>query len=167
MSLFGSIIGAFFSAWVQNIIHNPLIILHFFVPIIMIFVAMLAVEHRSRKTRLDAPPTIDQKKEKFVVPDDFLNSELDSIKNEDYRHFIDPMVNDLETMTNIINELKVLKGRFARFEKMSQSTNQRRRKSGLQGQRKVFNDILELYKKAGNLKFTTVEVETIERRRIL
>lgn len=167
MSLIGSIIGAFFSAWIQNIIRDPLIILHFLVPIIMIFVAMLAVEHRSKKTKVDALPTIEQKKEKFVLPDDFLNRELDSIKSEDYRHFLDPMVDDLEGMRNIVNELKVLRHSFARFEKMSESTNQRRRKKGMEGQRKVFNDILELYRKAGNMKFGTVEAETTERRRIL
>lgn len=167
MSLVGAIISAFFNAWLLNIENNPLILLHFVVPILMIFLAVLALGYRSKRTKLDSLPQIDQRKEKFVIPNDFLSREVESINKEDYRHFLDPMIDDLMNMDTILKELNALKKRFSKYERMSQSNNPKRREMGLKRERQVFDDILKLYKRAGDLKFTSVEVETREKGRIL
>ncbi|MCL5802532.1 MAG: hypothetical protein M1529_01790 [Candidatus Thermoplasmatota archaeon] len=167
MSALSSVIGYFFGIWVQNIRAYPLLLLRFLIPIVLIFGATFSLQRRSRKTKIDSLPTLEQKREKFIVPTDFFNRELEFIKNDDYRHYLNPILKEMENMERIREQLKILMKQYSKYESMSQSSYSRRKKKGLELRKQTFNRILETYAQVKKLKFSIVEIEKMEQGRVL
>ncbi len=167
MSALSSVIGYFFGIWVQNIRAYPLLLLRFLIPIVLIFGATFSLQRRSRKTKIDSLPTLEQKREKFIVPTDFFNRELEFIKNDDYRHYLNPILKEMENMERIREQLKILMKQYSKYESMSQSSYSRRKKKGLELRKQTFNRILETYAQVKKLKFSIVEIEKMEKWRVL
>lgn len=167
MSALSSVIGYFFGIWVQNIRAYPLLLLRFLIPIVLIFGATFSLQRRSRKTKMDSLPTLEQKREKFIVPTDFFNRELEFIKNDDYRHYLNPILKEMENMERIREQLKILMKQYSKYENMSQSSYSRRKKKGLELRKQTFNRILETYAQVKKLKFSIVEIEKMEKGRVL
>ena len=167
MSILSSAIGYFFGMWMQNIRAYPLLLFRFLIPIVLIFGATFSLQRRSRKTKIDSLPTLEQKREKFIVPTDFFNRELEFIKNDDYRHYLNPILKEMEKMETIRQNLKILMKRYSKYENMSQSSYSRRKKRGLELRNETFNQILETYAQVKKLKFSTVEIEKMEKGRVL
>ncbi len=167
MSALSSVIGYFFGIWVQNIRAYPLLLLRFLIPIVLIFGATFSLQRRSRKTKIDSLPTLEQKREKFIVPTDFFNRELEFIKNDDYRHYLNPILKEMENMERIREQLKILMKQYSKYENMSQSSYSRRKKKGLELRKQTFNRILETYAQVKKLKFSIVEIEKMEQGRVL
>ena len=153
--------------WMQNIRAYPLLLFRFLIPIVLIFGATFSLQRRSRKTKIDSLPTLEQKREKFIVPTDFFNRELEFIKNDDYRHYLNPILKEMEKMETIRQNLKILMKRYSKYENMSQSSYSRRKKRGLELRNETFNQILETYAQVKKLKFSTVEIEKMEKGRVL
>ena len=153
--------------WMQNIRAYPLLLFRFLIPIVLIFGATFSLQRRSRKTKIDSLPTLEQKREKFIVPTDFFNRELEFIKNDDYRHYLNPILKEMEKMETIRQNLKILMKRYSKYENMSQSSYSRRKKKGLELRNETFNQILETYAQVKKLKFSTVEMEKMEKGRVL
>jgi hypothetical protein len=153
--------------WMQNIRAYPLLLFRFLIPILLIFGATFSLQRRSRKTKIDSLPTLEQKREKFIVPTDFFNRELEFIKNDDYRHYLNPILKEMDKMETIRQNLKILMKRYSKYENMSQSSYSRRKKKGLQLRNETFNQILETYAQVKKLKFSTVEIEKMEKGRVL
>ncbi len=151
----------------QNIRAYPLLLFRFLIPIVLIFGATFSLQRRSRKTKIDSLPTLEQKREKFIVPTDFFNRELEFIKNDDYRHYLNPILKEMDNMETIRQNLKILMKRYSKYENMSQSSYSRRKKKGLELRNKTFNQILETYAQVKKLKFSTVEMEKMEKGRVL
>jgi hypothetical protein len=152
---------------VQNIRAYPLLLLRFLIPIVLIFGATFSLQRRSRKTKIDSLPTLEQKREKFIVPTDFFNRELEFIKNDDYRHYLNPILKEMENMERIREQLKILMKQYSKYESMSQSSYSRRKKKGLELRKQTFNRILETYAQVKKLKFSIVEIEKMEQGRVL
>ena len=167
MSILSSVIGYFFGMWMQNIRAYPLLLFRFLIPIVLIFGATFSLQRRSRKTKIDSLPTLEQKREKFIVPTDFFNRELEFIKNDDYRHYLNPILKEMDNMETIRQNLKILMKRYSKYENMSQSSYSRRKKKGLELRNETFNQILETYAQVKKLKFSTVEMEKMEKGRVL
>ena len=167
MSILNSAIGYFFGMWMQNIRAYPLLLFRFLIPIVIIFGATFSLQRRSRKTKIDSLPTLEQKREKFIVPTDFYNRELEFIKNNDYRHYLNPILKEMDKMETIRQNLKILMKRYSKYENMSQSSYSRRKKKGLELRNETFNQILETYAQVKKLKFSTVEMEKMEKGRVL
>jgi hypothetical protein len=153
--------------WMQNIRAYPLLLFRFLIPIVLIFGATFSLQRRSRKTKIDSLPTLEQKREKFIVPTDFFNRELEFIKNDDYRHYLNPILKEMDNMETIRQNLKILMKRYSKYENMSQSSYSRRKKKGLELRNETFNQILETYAQVKKLKFSTVEMEKMEKGRVL
>ena len=151
----------------ENIRAYPLLLFRFLIPVLLIFGATFSLQRRSRKTKIDSLPTLEQKREKFIVPNDFFNRELEFIKNDDYRHYLNPILKEMERMETIRQNLKILMKRYSKYESMSQSSYSRRKKKGLQLRNETFNQILETYAQVKKLKFSTVEIEKMEKGRVL
>ena len=151
----------------QNIRAYPLLLFRFLIPIVIIFGATFSLQRRSRKTKIDSLPTLEQKREKFIVPTDFYNRELEFIKNNDYRHYLNPILKEMDKMETIRQNLKILMKRYSKYENMSQSSYSRRKKKGLELRNETFNQILETYAQVKKLKFSTVEMEKMEKGRVL
>ncbi len=151
----------------QNIRAYPLLLFRFLIPIVLIFGATFSLQRRSRKTKIDSLPTLEQKREKFIVPTDFFNRELEFIKNDDYRHYLNPILKEMDNMETIRQNLKILMKRYSKYENMSQSSYSRRKKKGLELRNETFNQILETYAQVKKLKFSTVEMEKMEKGRVL
>ena len=167
MSILSNAIGYFFGIWMENIRAYPLLLFRFLIPVLLIFGATFSLQRRSRKTKIDSLPTLEQKREKFIVPNDFFNRELEFIKNDDYRHYLNPILKEMERMETIRQNLKILMKRYSKYESMSQSSYSRRKKKGLQLRNETFNQILETYAQVKKLKFSTVEIEKMEKGRVL
>lgn len=167
LSILSSVIGYFFGMWMQNIRAYPLLLFRFLIPIVLIFGATFSLQRRSRKTKIDSLPTLEQKREKFIVPTDFFNRELEFIKNDDYRHYLNPILKEMDNMETIRQNLKILMKRYSKYENMSQSSYSRRKKKGLELRNETFNQILETYAQVKKLKFSTVEMEKMEKGRVL
>jgi len=151
----------------ENIRAYPLLLFRFLIPVALIFGVTFSLQRRSRKTKIDSLPTLEQKREKFLVPTDFFNRELEFIKNDDYRHYLNPILKEMERMEVIRQNLKILMKRYSKYENMSQSSYSRRKKKGLQLRNETFNQILETYAQVKKLKFSTVEIEKMEKGRVL
>ena len=151
----------------QNIRAYPLLLFRFLIPIVLIFGATFSLQRRSRKTKIDSLPTLEQKREKFIVPTDFFNRELEFIKYDDYRHYLNPILKEMDNMETIRQNLKILMKRYSKYENMSQSSYSRRKKKGLELRNETFNQILETYAQVKKLKFSTVEMEKMEKGRVL
>jgi len=167
LSILNSAIGYFFGMWMENIRAYPLLLFRFLIPVVLIFGVTFSLQRRSRKTKIDSLPTLEQKREKFLVPTDFFNRELEFIKNDDYRHYLNPILKEMERMEVIRQNLKILMKRYSKYENMSQSSYSRRKKKGLQLRNETFNQILETYAQVKKLKFSTVEIEKMEKGRVL
>ena len=152
------LISDFFS----NVAHNPVFLLSFVVPILMLLFASIAIRHYSRKTKIDGPPSLEQKREKFVVPKDFFNRESERIRTDDYAYYLNPIAKEFHSLVEYDEYFKVLEKRYRKFQSMSNSTRKRRREAGLEGRKRTFNDILNLYNRLRSNKFEIVEFERDE-----
>lgn len=154
-SLGAQLISDFFS----NVMHNPAFLLSFVVPVFILLIASVAIRHYSKKTKIDGPPTLEQKREKFLVPRDFFNKETDRIKTDDYAHFLSPIASEFHALVEYDDYFRVLEKRYRKYSSMSHSSRKKRQEAGVQGAKRTFNDILNLYNKLRNSKFEIVEFE--------
>ncbi len=159
-SFYGQLASNFFS----NVTHNPVFLLSFVVPVIMLLVASIAIRHYSRKTKIDGPPTLEQKREKFIVPRDFFNREAEKIKTDDYEYFLGPIFSEFESLLNFHEYFKNLHKQYRKYVSMSQSGRKKKKQRGIEGRKKTFDDILKLYNQFRGNKFDRVEFEQDEGR---
>lgn len=157
-SLTTQLLASFFS----NVQHNPVFLFSFIIPIVMLFVSSMAIRRYSKKTKIDGPPSLEQKKEKFIIPRDFFNKETDKIKEQDFSYFLTPISSEFRALLSYHERFKVLEKQYRKYAAMSQSSRKKRRKTGLDGQKRVFDDILNLYNRLRSNKFEIVEFEQQE-----
>lgn len=150
------------SNFFTNLQHDPWFLLSFVVPVVMLLIASVAIRRYSRKTKIDGPPTLEQKREKFVVPSDFFNRETDRVKMDDYAYFLKPIASEFHTLVEYDDYFRILERRYRKFRSMSNSGRKKRKKAGIEGTKKTFNDILNLYNKLRTTKFEIVEFENDE-----
>lgn len=159
-----SIASQLASNFFSNVLHNPVFLLSFLIPIAMLFVTSLAVRHYSKKTRIDGPPTLEQKREKFLVPRDFFNREAEKIRTDDYEYFLMPISSQFESLKQFHEYFKVLQKDYRKYVVMSQSSRKGKRLRGLEGRKRTFNEILKLYNQIRGNKFDRIEFEQEEER---
>lgn len=159
-----SLIAQMASSFLNNITHNPLFLLSFVVPVVMLFGTSVAIRHYSRKTKVDGPPTLEQKREKFVVPTDFFNREAAKIKADDYEYFLRPLTSEFESLMDFHEYFKSLRKQYRKYSAMSLSGRKKKRERGLEGKKKTFDDILKLYNQFRSNKFDRIEFEQDEER---
>ncbi len=154
-----SIEAQLISNFFTNLQHDPWFLLSFVVPVVMLLIASIAIRRYSKKTKIDGPPTLEQKREKFVVPKDFFNRETDRVKSDDYAYFLKPIASEFHTLVEFDDYFRILERRYKKFRAMSNSGRKKRRKAGIEGTKNTFNDILNLYNRLRTTKFEIVEFE--------
>lgn len=162
LSILGGFQGAF-STFESNVEAYPMILMRFLVPVILLLVATLAVQRVSRKEKVDSAPTMEQKREQFVTPDDFFNREIEYIGKDDYEHFLRPMEIEFRRIKETSDQFKVLDKLYKKYDSKTRSTSRRKRKKALEMRREIFNQILELYNYLRQLRLEIVEYEDYER----
>lgn len=155
----GSIEAQLVSNFLSNVQHNPVFLLSFLVPVLLLLFSSIAIRRYSRKTKIDGPPTLEQKREKFLVPRDFFNRETETIKADDYAYFLKPISNEFHTLVEFDDYFRILEKRYRKFRIMSNSARKKRRQAGIDGTKNTFNDILNLYNRLRKTKFEIVEFE--------
>lgn len=158
-SLGSQLIGYFFT----NVEHNPIFLLSFVVPIVLLLISSIAIRRYAGKTKIDGPPTLEQKREKFVIPKDFFNREVEKISDDDYAYFLNPISREFMSLREYHEHFKLLEKQYRRYISMSQSSRKKRKQAGNDGRKKTFDDILNLYNKFRNTKFEIVEFEQEDR----
>lgn len=154
-----SIEAQLISDFFTRIQHDPVFLLSFVVPVLMLLFASIAMRLYSRRTKIDGPPTLEQKREKFVVPKDFFNRETDRVKRDDYAYFLNPIASEFHTLVEFDDYFRILEKRYKKFRTMSNSGRKKRREAGIEGAKNTFNDILNLYNRLRTTKFEIVEFE--------
>lgn len=157
-SIYAQLASNFFG----NVMHDPIFLLSFVVPVVMLLAASLAIRHYSRKTKIDGPPTLEQKREKFVVPRDFFNREAEKIKSDDYEYFLRPISTQFESLKDFHEYFRNLQRQYRKYVAMSLSGRKRKRMRGAEGRKQTFNEILNLYNQFRRNKFDRIEFEQEE-----
>lgn len=151
------------SDFFNNISHNPIFLLSFVVPILLLLFASFAMRRYTRKTRIDGPPSLEQKREKFIIPRDFFARETEKILADDYAHFLNPITREFESLKEYHEYFKALEKRYRRYVAMSRSSRKKRKKAGMDGRKKTFDDILNLYNQLRSNNFDIIEFEQEDR----
>ncbi len=148
-----------FTSFINSVEHNPFFLFTFIIPVILIFLTSAVVKAKRRSSKIDGPPTLEQKKEKFIIPRDFFAMESEKVKADDYHHFLDPMEKEFQYLREYDEYFRVLMKRFNKFEAMSHSTRKKKKQRGTDGRRETFNEILNLYNRLRKAKNQIVEFE--------
>lgn len=157
-SILGYLSGAY-GTFVQSVEAYPLVLLRFLVPVLIIFVVTLAVQRVSKKAVVDSAPKLEQKREQFVIPMDFFNSELEKIKNDDYEYYLRPISSEFDRIKDVSERFKRLRKLYSKYDIMSHSSYKKRRVRGIERRRETFSEILDLYTQVRKMKLTIVEIE--------
>lgn len=160
-SLLSSVFGAF-QALAQNIEAYPLVVMRFLVPVLIIFIITLSIQRLSRKAVVNSTPTLEQKREQFIIPADFFNKEVDHISSEDFEYYIKPMDKQFGIMKDYSDTFRRLLKAYRKYDALSNSSYKRRKKRGEEWRKQTFNEILDLYANIRRMKFTVVEVENVK-----
>ena len=159
-----SMISQLFGAFLTNLHSNPLFLLSFIVPVGLLMVTSMAIRRSSRKTKIDGPPTLEQKREKFIIPKDFFNREVEKVQVDDYNYFLKPISREFTSLREFHERFKIMEKQYRKYSNMAQSSSKKKKKRGLEGRKTAFNDILNLYNKLRSSKFNVVEFEQSEER---
>lgn len=162
LSSLAGISGAF-STFEANVEASPVILLRFLIPVIILLIATLAVQRVSKKEKIDSAPTVEQKRERFVVPDDFFNREINHISRDDYDYFLQPMEIQFKRIKEAFDQFKVLDKLYRKYDARTRSSSNRRRIRALEKRKEVFDQILDIYNYLKMLKLSVVEYDEPKR----
>ncbi len=158
----GSTLLSLIEGFPGRIESNPLMLLSFVIPILVIWISSLAIRGFARRTKIDAPPTLEQKREKFVIPRDFFTGEADHVRSMDIEHFLVPIKHDFEVLKGYPQYFESLERRYSKFSRMAESSRPKKKKRGEEGKMKTFNEMLNLYNRLRRSRFETIEFEEEE-----
>ncbi len=150
------------TSFFNSVQHNPFFLLTFIIPVVLVFITSAVIKIKRRSTKIDGPPTLEQKREKFVIPRDYFNRESDIVKSGDIHHFVDPMEKEFHSLKEYDDYFNMLKKRLSKYEAMSHSSRAKRKERGVQGTKETFNEMLNLYNRLRKAKFQLVEFELEE-----
>ena len=159
-----SILAQMVSNFFINLRQDPIFLMSFIVPILLLFISSALLRIYTRRTRIDGPPTLEQKRERFVIPKDFFNRETERIRSDDYEYFLKPLTKEFQALKDYQEYYKYLEKRYRKYISMSKSSRKKKKKEGIEGRKKTFDDILNLYNRLRNTKFDIVEFEQEEER---
>ncbi len=154
-----SAITGTFTVILQGILENPLVDLRFLVPVVVLLVITMSFRHSSKKTVTDSPPTLQQKREPFVTPNDRFNSELKRIEQNDMEFYLRSFEHDLERFKEYSRKLKLLKRDYFRYDKWALSQRPKRSQRGKKLQKEVFDEIVSLYSDLKKMRLSVIETE--------
>lgn len=146
---------------VHDILYDPLTDVKFIVPVMAIIIASVFVRHMSVKQTVDSSPTLEKKRERFKLPRDRFNVEVDIILRENYSSYVRAMESDLIKLEQIRKRFKKLLRRYNRYEYMARSSIERREKRGRRMSKSVLNELIDTYSeiKKMNLSAITLDIE--------
>ncbi|HLH86234.1 MAG TPA: hypothetical protein VKU79_05160 [Thermoplasmataceae archaeon] len=155
----GSLIGSLIQTFQSQVTKDPFMLLGFLIPILLIWFSSMGIRLVARRTKVDSPPTMEQKREKFIIPRDFFNVELEQIKDSNFERYLVPMESELRYLKDSYQYFQTLIKRYRKYSSMASSSIKRRKKRGEQGRIDTFNEILNLYNRVRKLQFNTVEFQ--------
>ena len=86
------------------------------------------------------------------------------IRSDDYEYFLKPLTKEFQALKDYQEYYKYLEKRYRKYISMSKSSRKKKKKEGIEGRKKTFDDILNLYNRLRNTKFDIVEFEQEEER---
>ncbi|MEM0157905.1 MAG: hypothetical protein QXV22_05470 [Thermoplasmataceae archaeon] len=161
-SLTTSLLGSLLQNFETQVVKDPFMLLGFLVPILIIFFVSIGVRLMARRTKIDSAPTMEQKREKFIIPRDFFNVELEEIKLGNFERFLGPIESELKYLNDSYRYFQALLKRYRKYTGMAGSSLKRRKRRGEKGRIEAFNEILNLYNQIRRLKFETIEFQEKE-----
>lgn len=102
---------SYLSSDLSAIANNPLTDLKFMIPVIMLVVAAIAMRGVSKRSKVDATPTLTQKIEPFHTPRDKFNIEVKRIMSDDYDYYV-------RLIDDRMKRVEEMRRSFVRYKKM-------------------------------------------------
>ncbi len=146
-----------------DILNNPLIDLRFLIPVITLLFIVLSFRHSSKKSVIDSPPTLQQKREPFITPDDRLSSELKRIEQNDMEYYIRSFEHDVDKFKEYSRKLKLLKREYFRYDRWVLSQRPKKSQKGKRLQKEIFDEIVSLYADLKSLRLSVITTEDQQR----
>jgi hypothetical protein len=146
-----------------HILYNPLIDIKFLIPVLLLFIVTIMLRHRGKKTKIDSAPTLEQKREPFVVVPDRFNNEIKRAEKYEMQSYVDLISGDVERIKQKYDQFKLLQKSYNRYERWSQAQNPRKRKKGKEGMQELFDEMVKLYSELKSMKLSVIETEEQER----
>lgn len=155
----GSVLLSLIEGFPSRVESNPLMLLSFIIPILIIWISSLSIRGFARRRKIDGPPTLEQRREKFVIPVDFFTSESEHVRKLDMDHFLDPIGADFDHIQEFPDYFQTLRKQYIKYSRMATSSRKKRKETGKRKQLETFNEILDLYNRLRRTRFDTVEFE--------
>ncbi|MGC8506064.1 MAG: hypothetical protein ACP5NK_05085 [Thermoplasmata archaeon] len=146
-----------------HILYNPIIDLKFLVPVVLLFAITMMLRHRVKKTKIDSAPTLEQKREPFTVSQDRFNSEIKKAEKYDMQFYVESLSQDVEKIKQKYDQFKSLRKTYYKYERWSESQNQRKRKKGNEARQELFDEMVKLYSQLKTMKLSVIETKDQER----
>lgn len=144
----------------QKILNDPATDMKFVVPILSVIIISVLIRHMSVKETVDSAPELEKKRERFKLPRDRFNVEVDIIMREDYKSYVQAMEKDLDEIEMIRKKFRKLLRKYNRFEYMSRSTIVRRKKKGKKMRKAVLNDMIDTYSEIKRMNLAAITLDT-------
>lgn len=144
----------------NHIINYPLTDLKFLIPVISMVAMSGVVRHMSVKQRIDSSPSLEKKREKFSLPRDRFNVEVDVILREDYSSYVRAMENDLFEIEFLRKKFMRTLRKYRRVDAMTRSTFERRVKRGKKLKKAVLNELIDAYTDIKKMSLSAITIET-------
>lgn len=155
----GSVLVSLIEGFPSRVESNPLMLLSFIIPMLIIWFSSLAIRGFARRRKIDGPPTLEQRREKFVIPADFFTNESEHVRKLDLDHFLQPIGEDFELLRSFPDHFYNLRKQYVKYSRMATSSRKKRKETGERKQLETFNEILDLYNRLRRTRFDTVEFE--------
>ena len=159
----GSTLLSLIEGFPARVESNPLMLLSFIIPVVVIWISSVTIRGFARRTKIDAPPTLEQRREQFTIPRDFFSRESKYVRELDIEHFIGPIKRDFDVLRQYPDYFDALEKRYRKYSRMAESSRTKRKKRGETGKLDTFNEILNLYNRLRKSRFETIEFEEEEK----
>lgn len=146
----------------SNLSNSPQFLFRFVLPVFLVFVMSVVYQRMSKRTRVDAPPTLEQMKEPFDLPEDRFNTEVKVIQSNNYEKYLTDMGSDFEALKQNSLDFKRLLKAYRKYDAMSKSTYKKRKRRGEELKQETFKSILNLYANVRRMKMERFELSSVK-----
>ncbi len=158
-----SVILGYIANLLQTMVHHiltyPLTDMKFLVPVLAVVVTSVYVRHLSVKQKVDSPPSLKPKRERFRLPNDRFNREVGTIMAEQYAGYINSMKKDFESVGELQRRFSRAARMYSKYNSMLKSPSKKRREKAEIRRREILRELIEIY---SDLKRISLSVITLD-----
>ncbi len=148
------------SQLIPDVLYNPLTDAKFLIPVISLLVISLVMKHYARKSSLTAPPSFEQKREKFLVPGNRFNLQVARVTKMDDQYFLNEVDSNIEKMKDLERRYANARKRYNRIIRRLRTSPKYKIRKGEDDRKNAFSEIIAIYDEIRSIKMNFGEVES-------